>query len=138
MLETSRTSPLVSVIVPVFNGEQFLTRCLDSIFAQTMPDFEVLVVNDGSTDETASILAEYAAARPELTVIEQSGWPMGLVGQLCVGSCWHGAAATSFQSGRPQVPLPVLEKDRGSGMPHLNVYNLAADGDSAMSHRKER
>ncbi|RKQ89826.1 CDP-glycerol glycerophosphotransferase (TagB/SpsB family) [Mycolicibacterium mucogenicum 261Sha1.1M5] len=85
MLETSRTSPLVSVIVPVFNGEQFLTRCLDSIFAQTMPDFEVLVVNDGSTDETASILAEYAAARPELTVIEQANAGQGAARNRALG-----------------------------------------------------
>ncbi|KAM9864597.1 Undecaprenyl-phosphate 4-deoxy-4-formamido-L-arabinose transferase [Leucobacter aridicollis] len=85
MLETSRTSPLVSVIVPVFNGEQFLARCLDSIFAQTMPDFEVLVVNDGSTDETASILAEYAAARPELTVIEQANAGQGAARNRALG-----------------------------------------------------
>lgn len=71
MLEKSRTSPLVSVIVPVFNGEQFLPRCLDSIFAQTMPDLEVIVVNDGSTDGTASILADYAARHQRLVVMEQ-------------------------------------------------------------------
>lgn len=85
MLETSRTSPLVSVIVPVFNGEQFLARCLDSIFAQTMPDFEVLVVNDGSTDATASILAEYAAAHPELTVIEQANAGQGAARNRALG-----------------------------------------------------
>lgn len=85
MLETSRTSPLVSVIVPVFNGEQFLARCLDSIFAQTMPDFEVLVVNDGSTDETASILAEYAAAHPGLTVIEQANAGQGAARNRALG-----------------------------------------------------
>ncbi|MFF8818881.1 CDP-glycerol glycerophosphotransferase family protein [Leucobacter sp. NPDC015123] len=77
MLEKSRTSPLVSVIVPVFNGEQFLSRCLDSIFAQTMPDFEVLVVNDGSTDGTASILADYAARHQQLVVLEQANAGQG-------------------------------------------------------------
>ena len=77
MLEKSRTSPLVSVIVPVFNGEQFLSRCLDSIFAQTKPDFEVLVVNDGSTDGTASILADYAARHQQLVVLEQANAGQG-------------------------------------------------------------
>ncbi len=85
MLETPRTSPLVSVIVPVFNGEQFLARCLDSIFAQTMPDFEVLVVNDGSTDATASILTEYAAAHPKLTVIEQANAGQGAARNRALG-----------------------------------------------------
>jgi glycosyltransferase involved in cell wall biosynthesis len=50
------TAPLISCIVPVFNGERYLREALDSIFAQTYRCFEVIVVDDGSTDGTASIL----------------------------------------------------------------------------------
>ncbi|MCL2544291.1 MAG: glycosyltransferase [Clostridia bacterium] len=51
----------VSVIVPVYNAAAFLPQCLDSILAQTEPDIEVLLVDDGSTDESAAVLADYAA-----------------------------------------------------------------------------
>jgi dTDP-4-dehydrorhamnose reductase len=51
--------PLVSCIVPTFDGEEFLGSALDSIFAQTYPNLEVLVVDDGSTDGTADLVASY-------------------------------------------------------------------------------
>jgi len=57
------TTPLVSCIVPVFNGERFLARALDSIFAQQGAHLDVIVVDDGSTDRSAEIAATYPAAR---------------------------------------------------------------------------
>jgi glycosyltransferase involved in cell wall biosynthesis len=53
-------NPLVSVIVPTYNGEAFLRETLDSVFAQTYQPFEVVVCDDGSSDQTLAILAEYA------------------------------------------------------------------------------
>jgi len=55
--------PKVSVIVPVFNGEAFLRECLDSVLAQTMDDFELLVGDDNSSDSSRAILAEYRDPR---------------------------------------------------------------------------
>jgi glycosyltransferase involved in cell wall biosynthesis len=52
-------SPLISCIVPVYNGERYLGETLDSILAQTHSPVEVIVVNDGSTDGTASVAARY-------------------------------------------------------------------------------
>ncbi len=49
----------VSVIVPVYNGEKTIKACIDSLLSQTLPGLEIIVVNDGSTDGTAQILAEY-------------------------------------------------------------------------------
>jgi glycosyltransferase involved in cell wall biosynthesis len=49
----------VSVIIPVYNGAATIGRALASVFAQTFADYEVVVVNDGSTDDTASVLAGY-------------------------------------------------------------------------------
>lgn len=63
--------PLVSVIVPVFNTERFLRECLDSVLAQTLREIEVICVNDGSTDASPQILAEYAARDSRVRVISQ-------------------------------------------------------------------
>jgi len=49
----------VSVILPIYNAEQYLAECLDSLLAQTMRDFEILAVNDGSTDKSGEILSAY-------------------------------------------------------------------------------
>lgn len=57
----SNNSPLVSVIVPIFNGEAKLQRCLDSIKNQSYSNIEVIMINDGSTDGTASICDAYIA-----------------------------------------------------------------------------
>jgi len=50
------TSPKVTVLVPVFNGEKYLRECLDSILGQTFTDFECLVINDASTDGSAALV----------------------------------------------------------------------------------
>lgn len=52
--------PKVSVIIPVYNHEQYVAECIDGVLAQTFRDFEVVVVDDGSTDRTPEILSRYA------------------------------------------------------------------------------
>ena len=54
-------TPFLSIIVPVYNVEAYLGDCLDSILAQTFTDFEVLLIDDGSTDGSATLCDEYAA-----------------------------------------------------------------------------
>jgi glycosyltransferase involved in cell wall biosynthesis len=61
--------PAISVIVPTYNCGPYLAESLDSIFAQTEPDFEVIVVDDGSTDDTPALLARYAG---RVTVVHGS------------------------------------------------------------------
>ena len=51
--------PTISVVLPVYNGEQYLAEALDSILAQTFADFELIVIDDGSTDGSLSLLQEY-------------------------------------------------------------------------------
>ena len=52
---------MISIIIPVFNAEQCLRRCLDSVKAQTYKDFEAILVDDGSTDSSGLICEEYAS-----------------------------------------------------------------------------
>lgn len=60
--------PAVSVVIPCYNCEKWIRECLDSVRNQTFADFEVICVNDGSTDETAAILKEYAHGDPRFKV----------------------------------------------------------------------
>jgi glycosyltransferase involved in cell wall biosynthesis len=62
------TSPLISVLLPVRNGERFLPAALDSLAAQTFGDFEAILVDDGSTDGTPALLAAAAARDPRFRV----------------------------------------------------------------------
>lgn len=72
MIETAASEPLVSIIVPVYNAEKYLRRCVDSILAQSHRNLEVILVDDGAGDASPSICDEYAAADPRVTVIHQS------------------------------------------------------------------
>lgn len=65
------TTPKVSVIIPVYNVEKFLHRCLDSIAAQIYRDFEVLLIDDGSEDLSGKICDEYASEYPYMKVFHE-------------------------------------------------------------------
>lgn len=64
-------NPLITVIVPVYNTATYLRPCLDSICAQTYTNIEILCVNDGSTDNSAEILEEYASKDSRVKIITQ-------------------------------------------------------------------
>ena len=63
--------PAVSIIVPVYNTERFLNRCIDSVLAQTYSDWELLLVDDGSTDSSGSICDEYATQDSRIRVFHK-------------------------------------------------------------------
>jgi len=63
--------PAVSVIIPMYNTEAFIKDCLDSLVAQTFTDFEAIIINDGSTDESARIAASYASSDARFRLIGQ-------------------------------------------------------------------
>lgn len=67
----AKHSPTVSVIIPAYNAEKYLKRCLDSFASQTLQDFEVIVVNDGSIDASGQILDSYSQADPRFRIIHQ-------------------------------------------------------------------
>ena len=60
MDDTTDSAPIVSVIIPVFNGEDHVADTLQSVLSQSFQAYEVIIVDDGSTDETANIIAAYA------------------------------------------------------------------------------
>lgn len=66
-----KTQPLVSIIVPIYNVEKYLGECLDSICGQTYKNIEIICVDDGSLDESAAILQQYAAKDSRIIVINR-------------------------------------------------------------------
>jgi len=82
--------PLVSIVIPARNEANNIARCLDGALAQCYTPYEVVVVDDGSTDATPHILREYATRFPhKLTVVAGRPLPRGWVGKC--NACLHGA-----------------------------------------------
>ncbi len=70
-------APLLSVVVPFYGVEDYLAECLDSILAQTMTDFEVVLVDDGSRDGSIDVARAYAALDPRLRLVRQANAGLG-------------------------------------------------------------
>ncbi len=96
------TAPTVSVIVPVYKAETYIRRCLDSLAAQTLTDFEVLLVDDGSPDGSGAICDEYAARDPRFRVFHKA----------------NGGVASARQYG--------LDRARGEYVTHADPDDWAA------------
>jgi glycosyltransferase involved in cell wall biosynthesis len=76
------TAAKFSVVIPVYNGERFLAEALESVFAQTLPPYEVIVVDDGSTDASAEV-----AGRFPVTLIRQENRGPGAARNAGVAQC---------------------------------------------------
>ena len=63
--------PKVSVIIPIFNVERYLSQCLDSVVNQTLKEIEIICVNDGSTDKSLDIIKEYASKDSRIVIIDK-------------------------------------------------------------------
>ncbi|MGV2829124.1 glycosyltransferase family 2 protein [Myxosarcina sp. GI1(2024)] len=109
--------PLVSIGMPVYNGEQFLATALNSILAQTFRDFELIVSDNGSSDRTEAICRQYAAADPRIRYFREeqnlgAGWNFDRVAELATGkyfkwACHDDLCAPEFL----QSCIEILEPD---------------------------
>ncbi len=70
-------TPKVSIIIPVYNVEKYLRECLDSVINQTLKDIEIIIVDDGSTDNSPEICDEYASKDNRIKVIHQKNQGLG-------------------------------------------------------------
>ena len=61
----------ISIVIPTYNSEKYIARCLDSVLAQEERDFEAIVVNDGSKDKTAVLVEEYVKKDKRIILINQ-------------------------------------------------------------------
>lgn len=74
--------PLVSVVMPVYNNAPYLHQCLDSVINQTLKDIEIVCVDDGSTDDSVSILNEYATKDSRISIYQQKNSGAGVARNL--------------------------------------------------------
>lgn len=99
-------NPLVSVVMPVWNGEKYLAPAVDSILAQTFRNFEFIIVDDGSTDDTSNILKSYSDSRLQVHRLNHTG----IVTALNHGIA-HARSAWIARQDADDVSLPQrLEK----------------------------
>lgn len=70
-------NPKISVIIPAYNSEEYIVKCLDSLIKQTLKDIEIIVVNDGSTDNTYSIISTLANCDFRIKIINQENQKQG-------------------------------------------------------------
>lgn len=99
--------PKVSVIVPIYNVEPYLQRCVNSILCQTLRDIEIILVDDGSTDNSASLCDDYAKADSRVTLIHQKN--TGLSGARNAGLYIMTGEYVSFIDGDDCVLPDMLE-----------------------------
>lgn len=78
MMESAISKPLVSIIVPVYNVEHYIKRCVDSLRGQTLQNIEIILVDDGSKDNSGSLCDELAQQNPRIHVIHKQNAGQGL------------------------------------------------------------
>ena len=76
------SSIAVSIIIPVFNTEKYLSKCLDSVCNQTLENIEIICIDDGSTDNSLSILKEYAERDNRIKIISKKNEGQGVARNL--------------------------------------------------------
>lgn len=127
--------PLISVIIPVYNTEPYLRKCLDSVCGQTYTNLEIICVNDGSPDGSQAILEEYAARDARVKVLVQEN--AGLAAARNTGlSSAHGEWVTGVDSDDWIEPdtyeSAIACADEGVDIIHFGTW---VEDDSPQAHQ---
>ncbi|MGW2177936.1 CDP-glycerol glycerophosphotransferase family protein [Streptomyces sp. NPDC001732] len=126
--------PRLSVVVPVHNVELYLTDCLKSLAEQTMTDLEVVMVDDGSTDGSAVLAAEFAARDGRFRLVSQANGGLGHARNTGVRNCDPGTRHLAFADSDDVLPPRAYEllvgalDETGSDLASGNVLRLRAGG----------
>jgi glycosyltransferase involved in cell wall biosynthesis len=130
--DASSSGPTVSVVLPVYDVAGYLAECLESILTQSMPDFEIVAVDDGSTDTSPAILADYADRDPRLRVVRQPNAGLGAARNTGIDAArgqflWFVDSDDLLAPGALQALLSPLTAT-GSDFATGNAWRLTADG----------
>ena len=118
-------NPLISIILPVFNVEKYLRQSLDSIVSQDLTNCEVLLINDGSTDDSLDILNEYAQKYSRLQVIDKKNEGVSVTRNL--GLDFAKGEYFIFMDAddllHPEL-LSIVCKEIGNGYPDIITWDF--------------
>ncbi|MFI1221772.1 MULTISPECIES: CDP-glycerol glycerophosphotransferase family protein [unclassified Streptomyces] len=132
-------APRLTVVVPLYNVEEYLGACLSSLAEQTMPDLEVVLVDDGSTDNGPAMAQEFADRDPRFRLVRQENAGLGAARNAGVREAHPGAEFLTFVDSDDVVPSGayarmLAELDRSdSDFATGNVLRLRANGDLEQS-----
>ncbi len=121
--------PKVSVILPAYNGEKFIAGAIDSALNQTRKDFEIIVVNDGSTDRTAEIISKYGQA---IRVISQANAGIAAARNAAINNSKGEYLAFLDQDDiwledKLEKQMEIFDKDKDVGMVYSDTF-VITDG----------
>jgi|GEM_PF-489470 len=126
--------PMVTALVPVYNTERYLAEAIESALAQTLPNVEIVVVDDGSTDASGAIADRYAAAHPDrVRVIHQANQGLPLARNAAIAAA-RGRYLALLDADDVWLPghlaacVAVLERDPTVGLVHADAEDIDADG----------
>ena len=127
----SPAMPRISVVVPIYNVEPYLERCLDSLAGQTLADLEVVMVDDGSTDGSAEIAEAFRARDPRFRLVEQPNRGLGAARNTGIErpAASSSPSSTATTSSRPRLRAAGRRAGRsGSDFATGNVHRLSSTG----------
>ncbi|WP_139651405.1 glycosyltransferase family 2 protein [Raoultibacter phocaeensis] len=129
MSSNQNERPAVSILVPTYNVERYLSQCLDSLCAQTLENIEIICINDGATDGSPAILRDFAARDPRVAIIdkENSGYGASLnIGiEQARGEYLAIAEPDDFAERTMYETLYALAKQHDCDLVKSNFYEYA-------------
>ena len=135
-----KKNPLVSIIVPVYKAEQWLHRCIDSILAQTMQDFELLLINDGSPDKSGEICDEYATKDSRVRVFHKENGGVSSARQMglenVIGEYVIHCDPDDWVESTMLEEMIQYAKDTQSDMVVCDYYSENINGDELKYHKQ--
>lgn len=132
-------SPAISVIVPVYNAEKTIRKCVDSLLAQTFQDFEILLIDDGSPDQCGAICDEYAKQDNRIRVIHQENQGVSAARQCGIDHALgeYSIHADSDDWVEPDMLEDLYEKAKEDNADMVICDNYRNDGNTQIYCREE-
>ena len=132
-------APLVSVVIPVYNGAATIACALNSVFDQTFTDYEVIVCDDGSTDDTPTVLAGFA---DRIRVIRQSNRRFPAARNAAVAASRGDLIALidhddQWLPRHLEVSVAALQNDPGAALVYSDVTVVNEAGEESRAHRSD-
>ncbi len=130
---------MISIVMPTYNQAHFLGEALDGILAQTWMDYELIIVNDGSTDNTRQLLAEYKQRLPFILLEQENqGLPKALNNgfKLAAGEYFTWTSSDNIMLPDMLETLhSVLQHDRKIGVAYSDWYFINGDNSRRIEYR---